>query len=94
MSESLVGWLKQSNENVNCFRYVNEPVMSKPDGNGGGEEMELVDPNPHKDNNGPANEETNNFDDKFQAMQDALERNLYHKLDHVRQFLILVELVN
>jgi len=53
-------------------RYINEPVMSKPDENGGGEEVELADPDTHKNSDGPANKEETNFEKKFKDLQEAL----------------------
>jgi len=53
-------------------RYVNEPVMSKPDENDGGEEVELVDPDANKSNNAPANRVDINFEKKFKDLEEAL----------------------
>ena len=57
---------------VNFFSYVNEPVMSKPDENDGGEEEELVDPDANKSNNAPANGVDINFEKKFKDLEEAL----------------------
>ena len=57
---------------VNFSSYVNEPVMSKPDENDGGEEVELVDPDANKSNNAPANRVDINFEKKFKDLEEAL----------------------